>query len=471
MLGPLLLAFPAAALALLLALVRRAAAAERAMLAVAGLVLVTSALLSPVAPVNDPWTHYLHLRAALVEPWRLLDLWDRPGFTLLAAGPAAFGIVAARLAAVVTALVAIAATMRAGAAAGIGRPWLAGALTLAQHDFFGQATSTMTELPFAAAFAVAALGWARDRPWLVAGGLGWMGITRPEGPALAALGAVAILLRWRRAAPAIAAAAPFALYAAAGAIVFMNPRWMIDLNPYRGLVAVRLEPEQLVRSYFFVALGLSQGAALVVLEAAGLAAAATGRAARLRFLLAPLALTFLLLTFLEIGETDAWRESRYLVSVAPALALLAAAGLEAGLACAPRLGPPLLLALAAAAGAHAVAVYWAKVGAPLSSLRPPLLTAALAAAALLWALRARIPPAAGIAALLLLPVVAVPPGILSRHRGDVVALSSGGRPAAGAARGRGSRSRGTARAPRSRRRPRRLRRRGRRRGASACRRR
>ncbi len=412
----LLLLFPAGALALGITLARRLPAEERAVLALAGALLVASALLSPALPLHDPWTHYLHLRAALEDPLRVLDLWDRPGFTLLAAGPAAFGIRAARLAAVATAIVALAATMLTARALGLARPWAAGLLMLAQYDFFGQGASTMTELPFAAALAIALLGWAEGRPWLVAAGLAWAGIARPEGPAFAALGALAILLRWRRLAPAVAAGVPFLVYVTAGALLYGDPLWMANMNPYRGHISLLPDPRQLYRSYFFTALALSQGPALVLLEAAGAALAVWGPARRLRFVLAPLAITFLLLTFVRTGDTDTWRESRYLVTVAPALALLAAAALDALLAHFPRIAPPALLALAGWAGWRVVRYHWAAAG-----VSPPVATAVVSAVvvvlvAVLWLLRGRIAPAAAFCALLVATVASIPPGALGRHR-------------------------------------------------------
>lgn len=415
----LLLVFPLGPAALALALARRLGPADRAVLALATLLLLGSALVSPIAPVHDPWTHYLHLRAALSDPARLLDPWDRPGFTLLSAGPAALGIRAARLAAIPTALVALAATARAAGLLGLRRPWLAGALLLAQYDFFGEATSTMTELPFAAALAVAVLGWAEDRPWIVAAGLGWLAVTRPEGPAFAAAGALGIVLRWRRVRPALAVGLPFALWVLAGAAAFGELHWLATRNPYRALVAVRLDPAELLRSYFFEALRLSQGPALALLEVAGAVLALTRPAQRLRFLLAPVAASFVLLTFLKIGPTDAWRESRYLVAIGPALALLAAAALEAALTARPRLAPPLLLAGSALAAAWTTCWHWGQVGAWHGGLLEALAASGLALAALLWLARRRLSPAVATCALLLLPLVAVPPGILSRHRGDV----------------------------------------------------
>jgi hypothetical protein len=414
-----LLLFPVGVVALVGTLARRSPPAERAVIALAVLLLAISAVISPVAPAHDPWTHYLHLRAAADDPRWLLDLWDRPGFTLLAAGPASLGIHAARIAAIGTALVAIVATMRAARALGVHRTWVAGAFLLAQYDFFGQGTSTMTELPFAAALAMAILGWAEGRPWLVAAGLGWLGITRPEGPAFVAVGALGLALRWRRPGPAIAAGVPLLLYAAAGAAAFANPSWILDANPYRSLVAPRLELSALTRSWFFTALVLSQGPALALLEVAGALLALGGPARRLRFLLAPVGLSFLLLTFLRIGPTDAWRETRYLVAIAPALALLAAAALEAALARAPRASPPLLLGAAALGAAWMTCWHWGQIGAWGGGLLHALAAAGVAAAALLWLFRRSIPVPAALCALLLAPLLAVPPGVLSRHRADV----------------------------------------------------
>jgi hypothetical protein len=418
MIGILLL-FPLGAVALAAALARRCGTPERAVLALAALLLATSAALSPVAAAHDPWAHYEHLRLALEDPRRLLDLWDRPGFTLLAAGPAAFGVDAARYAAIATALVALAATMRAARALGLARPWVAGALLLAQYDFFGQGASTMTELPFAAALAVAIVGWAEDRPWLVAAGLGWAGITRPEGPAFVALGAVAMAVRWRRPGPPLAASLPFLAYVVAGSAAFANPRWLLDANPYASLVSVDLDPTRLARSWFFTALVRSQGPALAALELGGALVVLGGGARRLRFLLAPVGASFLLLTLLRIGPTEAWLESRYLVAIAPPLALLAAAALDAAFAGAPRAAPPVLLAGAALGSAFMTCWHWGQIGAWGSGLLGAVAAAGLAAAGSLWLVRRTVSPVASLAALLLVPLLAVPPGVLARHRGDI----------------------------------------------------
>jgi hypothetical protein len=406
--------FPVAAAVLALQLARALAPGERAVVAGSTALFAVSALLAPQEPIHDAWTHFLHLRAAGADPVWLLDGWDRPGFTLLFAPPAALGLTAARLAAAIPAAVALGATMRAARALRLERSWAAGLLLVAQYDFFGQASSTMTELPCAAALAVAVWGWAEKRPWVVAAGAGWAAITRPEGPLFAGIAAAGLLARGSPG-PALAALAPFPLYLAAGALAWRDPLWLIHGNPYRELIGLRLELGQLARSFFFEALRRGQPPVLLALEAIGAGLAIAGRPRRLRFLLAPLAASFAVLTFLRIGPTDGWRESRYLVAVAPALALLAAGGLDAILARFPRAAPPALLLAAAAGAAGILRWHWREVvppGAGSAGVYAGLVGAAL----LLWLARRRVPPRLALAVLLLVPLAAAPPGAHGNHR-------------------------------------------------------
>ncbi len=416
MLTALLSVFPVAAAALALRSARTLAPAERGLVAGAALLCAAVALRAPAVPIHDQWTHFLHLRAALAEPVRLLDPWDRPGFTLPYAAPAALGLTAARVTSAAIAALAIAATVGAARALGLARPWLAGALLLAQYDFFGQAASTMTELPFAAALAIAIRGWAERRPWLVAAGLGWCGITRPEGVLFAALGAAVLAARERRAGPAALALLPLALWGAAGALATGDPLWWHRANPYDGMVSPRLEVGQLMDSYFWEAMRRGQPPVLLAVEAAGVLVALGRSGRRLRFLLAPLAVSFLVLTFVRIGLSDDWRESRYLVAVAPALALLAAAGLDAVLAARPRAAAAALLALAAAGSARELAWNWRYL------LGEEVLVPALSFAALLggtgwlWFAWTRGSARTGVALLLAVPLACSPPGVYGKQR-------------------------------------------------------
>jgi len=419
----LLLPFPVAALWLAARLLRGLAPGERAVVLAGAALAAGSGLLSPSLPQNDAWTHYLHLRAGLADPRALLDPWDRPGFTLLYASASALGLHAARLVSAVLAAVAAAATVRAARGLALPHPWLAGLFFLAQYDVFGQAGSTMTELPFAAAFAVALVGIVERRPWVAAAGLAWCGVTRPEGPLFSALGAAWLLLRERRAWPAAAALAGFPLYVAAGAAAHGDPLWMVSSNPYQGLVGARFELRQLRESWFFGALRQGQPPALRALEVAGAVAVLRDRlrprpggAGHLAFLLAPLLVSYLLLTFLRIGPSDAWRESRYLVAVAPALALLGAAGLEALLEIAPRLVAAVFLYVAGWSAVWAIAWHARPPGDPLPPDVAPLAYVLAGLGALAGVLAARVPPRAALAALLALPLAAAPPGAWAKHR-------------------------------------------------------
>ena len=109
----LLAGVPLAAAGLVLHLARPLGAAERGVVVGAVLLFVLSALLAPQLHLHDQWTHFSHVREALRNPLRLLDPWDRPGFTLLYAGPAALGLTAARLTSAIPAALALVATARA----------------------------------------------------------------------------------------------------------------------------------------------------------------------------------------------------------------------------------------------------------------------------------------------------------------------------------------------------------------------
>jgi hypothetical protein len=291
-------------------------------------------------------------------------------------------------------------------------------LLAAQYDFFGQASSTMTELPFAAALAIALWGWAERRPWIAAAAIGWCSVTRPEGLLFAALGAAALLARHRRLGPAVPALAPLVAWALAGAIAFRDALWWLHQNAYGGMVGPRLELRQLADSWFYEALRRSQPPVLIVLEAAGVAVGVAARGRRLRFLLAPVAVSFLVLTFTRIGLTDEWRESRYLVAIAPALALLGAAGLDALLSAFPRAAPPVLLAIAAAGAAREILLSWHDALLRVPYAWPGTYVAALAIAGALWAGRRRLSPRAALGLLLIIPLACSPPGVYGKQRPD-----------------------------------------------------
>jgi hypothetical protein len=414
-LGLLLAVGPSAAVAVLALVARRLDRAERALLLAACAVFAVSAIVSPVSYVHDHYTHYRHARAAWEDPYQLLDLWDRPGFMFLYAGPARFGLVAARLVSVVPAAIAVAATMLAARAAGLPRAWLAGVFVAVQYDFFGQASSTMTELLLAAGLAVACWGFLEERPWLAVAGLAFCGVTRPEAPLLVAAGTLAVAVRWRRVVLALAVAAPFLAYLALGSALHGDLLWVVNGNPYRGMVALRLEAGQVLHSFFYEAVGEGQPLPLILLAAAGALLVLREGGARAAFLVGPIGVMWALLTFLRIGPHDWWRQPRYLVSIAPLLALLAARAHAALSERAPRLAEPALLLAAAAAGAAMVAKTWRPAILPGSPVIPALFVAAIGLALAAWALRGKLPAPAALAGLLAAPLLLSPPGVFAHH--------------------------------------------------------
>ena len=415
---PLLSLCSAACLAGAAALVARLGRAERFVVAGFSVLFAASAVLSPNSYVNDHLWHFLNARLVLRDPTYLLSTWDRPAFMLLYAAPAQLGIEAARLMSLGPAAIAIAGTMLAARDLELPRPWLAGILVGAQLDFFGQASSTMTELLFAAAFAPAIWGYVSWRPWIAAAGLGALSVSRPEGPLFAALGAAGLWIRYRRVGPCIASVAPFVAFLVVGAVTLRDPQWYLHENAYRSAsdgARLRLEWKQLWTSFFYTAWRDSQPAVMVLLEALGAVLVMGRRWRRFLFLLAPLAASWFLLTFLRIGEADWWRQSRYLVAMAPALALLAAVAVAWATEALPATAPPVILIGAAASAAATVlerrrpAIAWGAAGAVV------VFGVLVALGFLLWTSRRRVPFEISLTALLVVPLVASPPGAFGRH--------------------------------------------------------
>ena len=415
MLALLLAICPAGALWLAALVARRLERPERTVAALAFAVFVLSTLVSPSSYVHDHYTHFRHARAAWDDPLLLLDPWDRPAFMLLYAGAARFGLVAARLVSAIPASLAVAATMLAAKAAGVRRAWLAGLFIVAQLDFFGQASSTMTELLLAAGLAVACWGFFAERPWLAAAGLAFAGLTRPEAPLLVAACALLLFVAHRRLGPVLVAFAPFVAWVALGSALHHDLLWYVHGNPYRGAVGLRLEGRQILESFFYAALADGQPLPLLLLEIAGAALVLRRGGRRAAFLLGPVVLLWLLLTFLRIGPFDWWRQSRYLVSIAPILALLAAMAYEALEAHPPRLAAPALLAASAVGAGTILAKAWRPF-----TWSPPwmwaIFAAPLAVGAMAWALRRRVPAEAALAAMLAAPLLFSPPGTFNLHR-------------------------------------------------------
>ncbi len=414
MLSLLLTIGPALALAVAALVARRLGRAERVLLAIACAAFAISAFVSPNSYIHDHYTHFRHAREAWEDPYLLLDPWDRPAFMLLYAGPARFGVVLARLVSAIPAAVALGATMLAARALGLRRAWIAGLFLVAQYDFFGEASSTMTELLLAAGLAVACWGFFAERPWLAAAGLAFGGIARPEAPLLVMVCALPLLVRHPR--TVLVAFAPFVAYVALGSALHHDLLWYVHGNPYRETVGLRLEGSQILESFFYEALAQGQPLPLLLLEIAGAALVLREGGRRAAFLLGPVAAVWLLLTFLRIGPFDWWRQSRYLVSIAPILALLAARAYDALDERLPRLAAPALLLAGAVAAGTSLAKAW-RPSLPSTSYAIWVIFAApIALAAATWALRRRVPARAALATMLTAPLLLSPPGTFNQHR-------------------------------------------------------
>jgi hypothetical protein len=416
MLALLLTLCPFAAIAVAAALARRLDPRERLVLALAAAAFALHALASPVSWIHDHFTHFRHARGAWEDPFLLLSQWDRPAFMLLYSGPARFGLAAARLVSTLPAAVAIAATMLAARAAGARHAWLAGVFVAAQLDFFGQGSSTMTEILLAAGLAVACWGFLAERPWLCAAGLAFGAISRPEAPLVVAICAIPLWIRHRRFGPVLLAFAPFAAYVALGSALHGDLLWYAHGNPYRSSVGLRLEGRQILESFFYEALAYGQPLPILALELAGAALVLRRGGARAAFLLGPVAALWLLLTFLKIGPFDWWRQTRYLVSIAPQLALLAAVAYDVLDERFPRVARPALLAASAVSAGAILARAWRPWIADWSPAMWGVFAAALALAALACALRRLVPPPAALAGMLAVPLLLSPPGSFNQHR-------------------------------------------------------
>jgi hypothetical protein len=316
----------------------------------------------------------------------------------------------------IPAAVVVAATMLAARATGIRHAWMAGLFVAAQLDVFGQASSTMTELLLAAGLAVACWGFFADRPWLAAAGLAFGGIARPEAPLLVAACALPLFLRHRRVGPIALAFAPFVAYVALGSALHGDLLWYVHGNPYRGSVGLRLEARQVLESFFYEALALGQPLPLLLLEIAGAALVVRRGGARAAFLLAPVAALWVLLTFLRIGPFDWWRQTRYLVSVAPMLALLAATAFDAIEERLPHVTLPALLLASGVSAGTILAKAWRPSVASASPAMWGILAATLALAAVAWTVRRRVPAPVALATMLGLPLLLSPPGAFNQHR-------------------------------------------------------
>jgi len=156
----------------------RNAAIALALMALLGVALI---LLFPGCPEQDTDYHFLGARSAWGNPWLFVDVWGRPLYTTFYALPALLGFTAARFCAVGIGVATAWQTWRLACDLRLERAWLVIPLLLGQPVFFELFPDLLTEPLFALVFVVALRwhlrGWTR-RGMLAAS---FLPLARPEG--------------------------------------------------------------------------------------------------------------------------------------------------------------------------------------------------------------------------------------------------------------------------------------------------
>ncbi len=170
-----------------------------ARLALVYAIAVTACIaLLPCPYHDDDVAHYLIARDALHEPALLLNIWGRPGFTVLHVLPAQLGFVGSRA---FSALLTLAAGLACAAACrrfGPRASMFAFAACVFQPYAFHLADGALTETVFALSLALAILAFERGRIGLGALAMSWGAISRLEAIPMLVVAAAWIVVTARR---------------------------------------------------------------------------------------------------------------------------------------------------------------------------------------------------------------------------------------------------------------------------------
>ncbi len=151
--------------------------------------------LFPGCPEQDTDYHFLEARTVWSNPWLFVDVWGRPLYTTSYALPALLGFTAARFFAVGIGVAIAWQTWRLACDLRLGRAWLVIPLLLGQPVFFELFPDLLTEPLFALVFVVALRwhlrGWTR-RGMLAAS---LLPLARPEGAFLCLLWGVWVVAK------------------------------------------------------------------------------------------------------------------------------------------------------------------------------------------------------------------------------------------------------------------------------------
>ena len=173
----------------------RHAALALALMALLGVLLI---FLFPGSAEQDSGYHFQIALAAWKDPSCLVKVWGRPLYTTLFAIPAPLGLLAARLLAVGVGVATAWQTRRLAAELHLGSTWLVVPILLAQPCFLELFPDLLTEPLFALVFVIALRfqlrGW-KTRGMLVAS---LLPLARPEGVFLCLLWGVWVIVEsWR----------------------------------------------------------------------------------------------------------------------------------------------------------------------------------------------------------------------------------------------------------------------------------
>lgn len=307
---------------------------------------------------QDGGFHFLFARWSLEHPRLLVDVWGRPLFTALYAVPARYGYPLAKLLTLVVALAAAWNTAQLARAHGLERSELAVPLLFLQPSFLLICSDTMTEplfaLLLAAALRLHQAGRIRSGMWMAA----LLPLARPEGffvallwGAVVAFDARAGRTFLRRALSTIQLAAGVALWWVAATLLTRDPEFILHNWPPNWAAGATGDTGPLLQ-YWFIRDQLLAGPILQVLLALGLVVLVASRRALL-----PVATLVLVAglhsVFFRVGLFGSAGYARYLVCVAPPMALATLAGWNLVAGWAGRL--PRLVQL----GAGTAALLWA----------------------------------------------------------------------------------------------------------------
>ncbi len=172
--------------------------AEHLWLAGFGLTFAALALIYRDSYQQDGGTHFLGARWAWKHPDMFVDVWGRPLFTFVYAFPALFGYAAAKLLTVGVACASAWLTFKVAQRLGVEWPSAVIPLVLLQPSYFLIASDTMTEPLFACILAGALLAQASGRVRMALIVISLLPIVRPEGFFIAPFWAIYVLAQDRR---------------------------------------------------------------------------------------------------------------------------------------------------------------------------------------------------------------------------------------------------------------------------------